>query len=1012
MAGARLVVAGDTTFNGTTATAPPSFGLGGSFTADAGFQATHGFVRFAGPATQVANVTGATFFDVDLDSTQVDVTGDPLSITGELTMSTSSFTPSSSLRFSGIDHTLPQTSLPAVECAASGNVVCPVGTTMQTLTLSSGTLSVDGAAAVLGDLVTTGGELTTAGGALFDIGGSASFAGTTVTTPPDLRVVGDWNSDANFAATSGMVEFKSGGANQDVQTTASIFFDVVLSSTTVATLGDPLSLAGDLVVTSNSNFDPGSTLRFVGTSQETDSTALPNVIVESTGTMRLLDGATILETLLVLSGAVELEGDVQVNGNATFAGGTLGLDPSIGVGAPVPLLSIAGDTSFQGTGVTVPPDLELAGAFEANDAFLPTSGVVTLTSPAATLTVLAPATSLTFFDLLLASGANLTLASDLALSADSFGVASGAMLDVATFTCTVDGAPIDVDGSLAIGSGGELELANAAALTVHAGATFDFVGASGTPAVLSGDGSEVGMLVEGFLDASQFRVERPGSTGFRVSLAATLGADPFDLRFGAFSEPSNTPGSVLLDIDRAAQTELSNLNFEDPGDVGTFNVRTAGPGLLEMLNAGGDFAGEDFDDDSLDLVDWSNQMTTIASFTATAGPELVTLRWTSGVEVDVQSFGLESALSPGGPWTPVFPTPPFGDGIDYEYTDTGLTADVEVFHRLVETVSGGQVNELGIVSATPWSNALPDNIVRVGPNGTQSTIQAAIDAATGPKTMLLVEPGIFAPFTIDGASLNGNLIIAGSVGATIDTTVAPIVIQNLDPTQSVEISDFEIGTLGGSGSPLVVSNADGVVILDDLFVESMTSAPAIDVDAATKLALQRSTLLGTTGVELSTGTLAAVSRVSGASIEVDGTSSIRECDNVATINVAPGGTQVSYPGQMPNFEIPERVPIGQTTDMLITADPGRFWQITYSLGVGYGILPNPRFEMVLLTDAAQLFFANSGVLDPTGQALELLPLPIDPNLVGSLFHMQLWTVEFVNPPTLRLSNLVTIVLTP
>lgn len=98
---------------------------------------------------------------------------------------------------------------------------------------------------------------------------------------------------------------------------------------------------------------------------------------------------------------------------------------------------------------------------------------------------------------------------------------------------------------------------------------------------------------------------------------------------------------------------------------------------------------------------------TLTSFTATAGDERVTLRWTTESEIDNSGFEIWRSLQrdTGYVKLPVFIT---GAGNaasrhDYEYTDRGLTNGTTYYYKLIDVDFGGHRTEHGPVFATPQS---------------------------------------------------------------------------------------------------------------------------------------------------------------------------------------------------------------------------------------------------------------------------------------------------------------------
>src|SRR5262249_15254316 len=154
-----------------------------------------------------------------------------------------------------------------------------------------------------------------------------------------------------------------------------------------------------------------------------------------------------------------------------------------------------------------------------------------------------------------------------------------------------------------------------------------------------------------------------------------------------------------------------------------------------------------FENDPANLISWTApEHTTLSFFRVQSGAELASIQWTTSAEFDVAAFILERATNPAGPFTQIFTQQP-GIG-SHRHADMPLTANVTDYYRLSERLTHDVINVLANGSTAPYSSGPPTNVYKVGSGGPFSTIQAAINAASAPDSVVWVTPGSYAPFTV------------------------------------------------------------------------------------------------------------------------------------------------------------------------------------------------------------------------------------------------------------------------
>lgn len=854
-----------------------------------------------------------------------------------------------------------------------------------------------------------------------DVEGNLTLNGTIGTESGNSRIfcAGDWVSDSSFSPTDTLVLF-DGGTTATISGTGPILPRVQIFDGTKTVLV-PTVVVGDLEVLSGATLDTDAALDIggnvtlgdataawdVGTSTHTiegnyvsagaDATGTGTLAFDGAGTVldsggasipnasvssgaRLVSTSDIAGNLAMTGGSLTIQDNqtLTVGGNANLTAGTLGFDDQ---SAGNETLDVEGDIILSAASGLSSGSTRIfcAGDWSSNSNFS-ASGIVELDGVAASnLSGLNPGFDPTFDQLVLSNGTR-NAGTNMDIASNLVNIASGAALELGGRTVSLDGTTIQASGRIGVSNGGDLQLGSSSAVVFG---TLSLVGLPGQAAAITG-GPSTGyeLSIFGNLEANYFTFEDMSEDGVTISIAATIAGAPLDLRDGTFARPSSAVDSVLLDISRTSATTFRSVNFEDPLVVGTHNVRSNGPGVVTFTNSIGNLAGEDFDDDPFNFVDWTTSFTQISFFNATPQADQVTLDWTSVAEGDIINYIVRRALNAGGPYSQIAILGATGAG-NYQFVDNTTVSGTKYFYHLDEQLSDLSESTLSSDSATPWSSILPSNFFSVGASGTFATIQTAINALAGSSAIVYVEAGTYQPFTIDSLGLGTVRILAdGSGPVVIDTSSASVVIQNLTAFDNVEMSDLIIGDPTSTFPGIVVQNCAGAIVLDELTVEADGLTPAIQVDASAQVALQRTTMTGGPGLRADLSSLILVGRGSINDVLVTGNSVVRLAGLTAGAStVDPGSTLTNLPGVMPDLDMPEFVSLGGPFTINLAGAPnGAVFLFLHTNLLWLDL--DPAVSWVSLGNFApgeSIFFS---LLDPAGNASLPLTYPSDGSLFG------------------------------
>lgn len=777
------------------------------------------------------------------------------------------------------------------------------------------------AGTVLFDAGAPGQTITLTGGAT-----AARFHGLSVgdsaglTLTPALDVDGDLTVNGTLAAGSSVdVEGDTSGDGD-----ANLSLNLGGSSGNFGgdfTFGGSMSAAGMIV------FD-GSETQYI----ETDST-LPDVDVNATGTV-IFGNLTVAGNLEVLNGTLEIDDSklATVNGNGLFAGGFLraaGLD-DVDTG----VLDINGGVTFSGTVVTASPIIRTTGNWTADTAYAPTTGKATFDNTVSSQTI--DGTGGTFADVEVVASADVSSTTALTLtgSAEVEGdltvtPAGGATFDVdgavtgsgtldvgtndtsvggdftfdgtlttdtvvfdgsetqtvnttitlpdveiaAVGTVSIEGAGLDISGSLAIESG-DLELASGNTTSVAGTATWN--------------GGEISG--EGTLDVLAL-VINSGATIVLDGNGLVVDGNVL-LQSGVFEVPDTSTVTVLGDLTLSGGSVTGEGVVDVSGDV-VWNGATAGTPSFEVE---GNWTVDE---------DWTPGSGTV-TFDG-APPQVITL---TGSATEALFHGFEVAF--GSEITIAFPLVAEGpftvDGtfsttssVDLNDTLAGAATGAITFQNGPLTVGGGFTFDGTLVGPTALTLDGTESYVL----DTTNTLPPVTIDATG-------------SYTAQGAGLlvNGDFdLVDGTL--VIDSGAAISVVDSANLTGGSLSGDGELvvdddvtfagtsaaGTLhvdcgGAWNSDLAFAPTGGVVTFSGTGAQSVTVATSdfafagVTVGASSVVATTKDVvLLGPLTVEGDFTADSATTLQVGGALDVDGTCSASS----ATLNVSgsldldPGG---------------------------------------------------------------------------------------------------------------------------
>ncbi len=215
-----------------------------------------------------------------------------------------------------------------------------------------------------------------------------------------------------------------------------------------------------------------------------------------------------------------------------------------------------------------------------------------------------------------ASTSNVTLASNTSLQYTG-------NLTINTGTFSMNGKTLTVTGNVTVNSGGVLNLAPASNLVmtdtyginVNTGGLLEIQGSAVSPAVIQANVVTARYALNinsgGTIAADYGTFKHTGVNGVYVASGATVNTAH---AFKSCIFRDGYAGGSLLTINNNQTLTLRQDNFPTNAGAGSYNVnKTINAGHVYMVDYSGVFAGEAFDNDIYNLVDWVPTLTVTAS---------------------------------------------------------------------------------------------------------------------------------------------------------------------------------------------------------------------------------------------------------------------------------------------------------------------------------------------------------------------------------------------------------------
>ncbi len=254
---------------------------------------------------------------------------------------------------------------------------------------------------------------------------------------------------------------------------------------------------------------------------------------------------------------------------------------------------------------------------------------------------------------------NKTVGSVLILSSDVYGLGGGNVI-INSGVLDLNGHLYRSTGNVTIGSTGvleidsdaEFELASAKTLTVNSGGKLQLIGSSGHYAKLSRQSGYYICNIEsgGIISADWALFEYMGTSGINVKSGALVDSEH---SFNNCRFQEGASGGCLLTINNNQILQISGAVF--PANVwsGAYNVsKSVNQGSVSFSNPSGAFAGEDFDQDSYNLISWlALPQVPTPTISYNSSNNRIHLSWT--YPVTVTQFRIYRSDSPDGSWQSV-----------------------------------------------------------------------------------------------------------------------------------------------------------------------------------------------------------------------------------------------------------------------------------------------------------------------------------------------------------------------
>ncbi|MBS3768253.1 MAG: hypothetical protein KGY75_09090 [Candidatus Cloacimonetes bacterium] len=199
---------------------------------------------------------------------------------------------------------------------------------------------------------------------------------------------------------------------------------------------------------------------------------------------------------------------------------------------------------------------------------------------------------------------------------------------------------INDGGKIIVDDNAVLEVGDGDALHVNSGGILEVIGSSGNEATVTKFSvyDNYGFYVNsgGTISAEHAVFEHMNVDGIYIKDGGIIDSlNSFN--YCSFSNGEIDPGSCFLKINNAQELTINAANFPDDSSVSYNVIKEEDQGVLTMLDASGDFAGEDYDYDPYNRIDWtSSYLPPVENLTIqyNTGSNEIELIWTYSTTCD------------------------------------------------------------------------------------------------------------------------------------------------------------------------------------------------------------------------------------------------------------------------------------------------------------------------------------------------------------------------------------------
>ncbi|MCX6924916.1 MAG: hypothetical protein NT154_17140 [Verrucomicrobia bacterium] len=282
------------------------------------------------------------------------------------------------------------------------------------------------------------------------------------------------------------------------------------------------------------------------------------------------------------------------------------------------------------------------------------------------------------------------------------------------------GAIVTSNAVLTVGAGGRLDLASGKTLAVQPGGRLEVIGAAGNPATISRQSGNYTVLIQSnaTIAASQAVFEYLDTDGVYVMDGGIvdLGASFNDCTFR-----NGVAGGSLLRVENNQTFIAMRTAFPINAGGGAANVRkSSDQGRITFRDATGIFAGENFDNDPYNRLDWDFGLLSTATLDI---PSYVTLGG---------RYEAKASVGPTNASEPIYYVWTATDGSPTQHVG-GITGDRLKFSWKtpgIKTVQLVASNQWGLVTATQSVIVQALRIADIQPQPGTNTIRLVIEGTT------------------------------------------------------------------------------------------------------------------------------------------------------------------------------------------------------------------------------------------------------------------------------------------